>query len=64
MANVTGIAISELAFCGVTIPEERDFIPEERGFIPDELPPFRKALVFLQLNHVCVEQRMVQYSDT
>lgn len=29
MANVTRIAILELAFYGVTIPEERDFIPDE-----------------------------------
>lgn len=29
MANVTRIAILELAFHGVTIPEERDFIPDE-----------------------------------
>lgn len=39
MANVTRIAILELAFYGVTIPEERDFIP-------DELSRWGKRLLF------------------
>lgn len=39
MANVTRIAILELAFYGATIPGERDFIP-------DELPCLGKHLLF------------------
>lgn len=45
MANVTRIAILELAFYGVTIPEERDFIP-------DELPRGGGHLLVLQLRHI------------
>lgn len=39
MANVTRIAIFELAFYGATIQGERDFIP-------DELPCLGKPLLF------------------